>query len=91
MLAEEVKAIVALVLRNGPIEDVHAGKSCPTCRGDQQYSRITNEEMKCIMRNAVSALYRLLLLKENDQAKYETEIALGALYAAAWDDPNEPE
>jgi len=27
-LAKEAKAIVALAFRNGPIEDVHAGKAC---------------------------------------------------------------
>jgi hypothetical protein len=30
-LAAETKSIVALAFRNGPIEDVHAGKECPTC------------------------------------------------------------
>ena len=30
-LAAEAKSIVALAFRNGPIEDVHAGKECPTC------------------------------------------------------------
>jgi hypothetical protein len=29
-LAVEAKALVALAFRNGPIEDVHAGKECPT-------------------------------------------------------------
>jgi hypothetical protein len=29
-LAAEAKGIVALAFRNGPIEDVHAGKECPT-------------------------------------------------------------
>ncbi len=28
-LATEAKAIVALAFRNGPIEDVHAGRVCP--------------------------------------------------------------
>jgi hypothetical protein len=30
-LAAEAKSIVALAFRNGPIEDIHAGKDCPTC------------------------------------------------------------
>lgn len=36
----EAKAIVALALRNGPIENVHAGKACPTvtvCRDDLHF------------------------------------------------------
>jgi len=30
-IAREAKAIVALAFRNGPIEQIHAGRSCPTC------------------------------------------------------------
>src|SRR5690349_13821800 len=70
-LAREAKAIVALAFRNGPIEDVHAGKLCPTCAGNSEYSHITQQEMKRIMQNAVNQMYRLLSLKENDPAKYE--------------------
>jgi hypothetical protein len=33
-VAKEAKALVALALRNGPIEDIHAGKLCPTCHGN---------------------------------------------------------
>jgi hypothetical protein len=33
-LAAEAKNIVALAFRNGPIENVHAGKECPTCAGE---------------------------------------------------------
>jgi hypothetical protein len=40
-LAPEDKSIVALAFRNGPIEDVHAGKQCPTCDGKSEYSHIT--------------------------------------------------
>jgi hypothetical protein len=52
-LAREAKAIVALAFRNGPIEDVHAGKSCPTCDGKAGYSHITDGEMLRIMKSAV--------------------------------------
>jgi hypothetical protein len=61
-LAREAKAIVALAFRNGPIEDVHAGKLCPTCTGKPEYSHITQNEMRMIMRNAVDHMYRLLSL-----------------------------
>ena len=46
VLALEAKMIVALAFRNGPIEDLHAGKPCPTCSADSGYSRISDEEMK---------------------------------------------
>ena len=62
-LAREAKAIVALAFRNGLIEDIHAGCLCPTCSGQEGYSRITDTEMKLIMTNAVDQVYALLLLK----------------------------
>ena len=54
-LAKEAKALVALAFRNGPIEDVHAGKLCPVCEGQPEFSHITDPEMKLIMKNAVDA------------------------------------
>jgi hypothetical protein len=78
---------VALAFRNGPIEDIHSGKACPTCSGQAGYSRITDEEMKQIMQNAVSRVYSLLRLKARDPAEYERQIAFGARYTSNWDDP----
>ena len=49
-LAAEAKCIVALAFRNGPIEDIHAGKDCPTCSGKSEYSHITQTEMKKMMK-----------------------------------------
>ena len=65
-LAAEAKSIVALAFRNGPIEDVHAGKDCPNCAGKVEYSHITQDEMKNIMKRAVDTVYKLLWLKQND-------------------------
>jgi hypothetical protein len=53
-LAREAKAIVALAFRNGPIEDVHAGQPCAACTGKPGVSRISDDEMKLIMKNAVN-------------------------------------
>lgn len=55
----EAKAIVVLAFRNGPIEDLHTGKTCPSCGGQTGYSRISDDEMKLIMKNAVNHVYRL--------------------------------
>ena len=49
-LAEEAKALVALAFRNGPIEDLHAGRQCTVCSGNQEISHISDEEMKAIMK-----------------------------------------
>jgi hypothetical protein len=86
-IAKEAKAIVALCFRNGPIEDVHAGQPCPTCAGHKGYSRITDAEMRAIMRIAVNHVYRLLVLKVENLDEYERQIRFGERYNQRWDDP----
>jgi hypothetical protein len=86
-IAREAKALVALTFRNGPIEEVHAGRHCPTCAGNAEYSRITDEEMKAIIKNAVDQLYALLVLKIEKPDEYERRIQFGERYTAKWDDP----
>jgi hypothetical protein len=53
-LVVEAKALVALAFRNGPIEDLHAGRPCTTCSGNREVSHISDEEMKAIMNSAVN-------------------------------------
>ena len=84
----EAKAIVALAVRNGPIEQVHAGERCPTCEGHPGYSRITDDEMKAIMKNAVDHVYALLRLRETDPLAYRAAIAWGDRFTRQWDDPD---
>ena len=86
----EAKAIVALAFRNGPIEDLHSGKPCPHCAGRGGLSRITDDEMKVIMKNAVDQVFALLMLKANNPEEYELKIRHGERDTAAWDDPQEP-
>jgi hypothetical protein len=62
----KAKSIVALAFRNGPIENVHAGKECPTCAVKSEYSHITQAEIKNIMKRGVDTVYKLLWLKQND-------------------------
>ena len=89
-IAREAKAIVALAFRNGPIEEIHAGRSCPTCTGRAGFSRITDEEMKSIMKNAVNRVYELLVLKEEDPVEYGSKIHFGERYTTRWDEPEMP-
>jgi hypothetical protein len=86
--AREAKAIVALAFRNGPIEDVHAGKRCPTCEGHSSFSHITDPEMKMITKTAVDRVYELLCLKSENPAEYESRIRFGELYTYQWDEPS---
>jgi hypothetical protein len=48
---------------------------------------ITDKEMKDLMKSAVSALYRLLWLREYDPRSYQEQLALGRRYTMHWDDP----
>ncbi len=89
VLALEAKMIVALAFRNGPIEDLHAGKTCPTCSADSGYSRFSNEEMKEIMKAAVNTVYSLLWTRENDSEAYAKSLALGERYTQRWDSPEQ--
>ena len=88
-LALEAKMIVALAFRNGPIEALHTGKPCPTCSVDSGYSRISDVEMKGIMRAAVNTVYSLLWKKENDSEAFIQSLVLGARYTQRWDDPEQ--
>ena len=87
-LVRKAKAIVVLAFRNGPIEDLHAGKPCPVCEGKAGYSRISDAEMKIIMKNAVDHVYKLLRLKANDPDSYERQIAYGERCTLSWDGPD---
>jgi hypothetical protein len=86
-LAREAKAIVALAFRNGPIEDLHAGVACPTCANEPSYSRISDAEMKVIMKTAVDRVFSLLVLKSSDPEGYERQIAFGERNTLFWDEP----
>jgi hypothetical protein len=86
-LAQEAKAIVALAFRNGPIENIHAGKPCPTCRGKIGFSRITDAEMKAIMKNAVDHVYKFSVMKKTDPVRYKRNIEYGNRIASEWDEP----
>jgi len=87
-LAVEAKAIVATAFRNGPIEDMHAGESCPVCEGKPEYSHITQEEMKVIVKTAVDRVFTLLALRAEKPVEYKTFIEFTArAYTHSWDDP----
>jgi len=72
-LRDEANAIVAKAFRNGPIEDLHAGKWSELLN-DPSLSRITDEEMKTIMLHACRTMVELLEMKERDPEAYYQEI-----------------
>jgi hypothetical protein len=87
-LARETQSLVAMAFRNGPIEDVHAGMACPTCSGRPEYSHITQDEMKRVMKHAVDKLYALLWIREHCPDVYGHVVQAGNLYTHGWDLPH---
>jgi hypothetical protein len=86
-LAMEAKALVALAFRNGPIEDLHAGRQCQECNGKADVSHISDDEMKAIMKSAVDALYRLFWKRDHAPRGYQESLVLVRRFTLHWDDP----
>ena len=86
-LERDAKALVLLAFRNGPIEDIHAGQACPHCAGKPGLSRITDDEMKKIMKAAVNRVFTLLTLKDAQPDVYGRFLRFADLHAARWDAP----
>ena len=55
---------MAFAFRNGPIEDIHAGKACPYLQRKTWDSRRTQEEIETLMKAAVDRVYMILYLRE---------------------------
>lgn len=81
---DEANAIVAKVFRNGPLEDLHAGKASPLLE-DPGLSRITQDEMRTLMLYACRRLEQLLRWRESDPARYRQEILFFSQYCSKWE------
>jgi len=95
------KAITAICVRNTFLEDLHAGTSPSSKTGDysdvkivtpygeipwQNLSRISDEQMKRLMKEVVNNIYTFLCRQE-DPAFIAAFVTLGGRYAAQWDEP----
>jgi hypothetical protein len=87
LLAQEAKAIVLLAFRNGLLEELHAGKPCPTCHSNPEYSHITQAEMRQLMKQAVNRVYSLLWYKAANSKEYRDLVEGTRLLTATWDEP----
>ena len=84
-LREEANALICHCVRNGFIEDLHAGKHSKLLE-NPKYSRITDEEMKKIMIEASAKLETLFAFKEKEPEKYWHFIEVyNKTYAGNWD------
>ncbi len=93
------KAIAALCVRNTYLEDLHSGVTPSSKTGDysdvkvvtpygeipwQKLSRISDAEMKRLMKEIVNKLYTFLH-RQDEKAFLEAFMRMGGLYAARWD------
>jgi hypothetical protein len=84
-LRDEANAIVAKAFRNGPLEDLHAGKWSELL-DNQELSRITDEEMKALMIFACEQVVQLLRMKETDPEGYYLEMmSYGWRFCRGWE------
>ena len=82
---DEANAVVAWALRNGPLENLHAGKQSKLLR-DDSLSRITDAEMKELILHACERVEALLRLKESDPKKYDAMVkGYNILYCGEWE------
>jgi hypothetical protein len=84
-LRDEANAIVAYAFRNGPIEELHAGKPSELLE-NPELSRITEDEMKKIMVSACQCVEKLLREKqENPGAYYQKIMEYNLKYCRNWE------
>jgi len=84
-LRDEANAIVAMALRNGPIEDLHAGRPSELL-SDPGLSRISDDEMKTLVINACEQVSKLLELKETEpEAYYRQMLSYNRMYCKRWE------
>ncbi len=83
-LRDEANAIVAWAIRNGPLENLHAGKSSKLLK-DDSLSRITDREMKELVLYACERVEDLLRLKETNPQTYAAMIRThNVMYCREW-------
>lgn len=78
-----------LAFRNGPIEDVPAGRPCSECAGKASISRISDGEMKRITKTAVDRVWTLLRMKHENPGEYDRLLQWASLQTKAWDPPGQ--
>jgi hypothetical protein len=99
------QSIAALCVRNTFLEDLHSGTTPSSKSGDysdvrvvtpfgeipwRNLSRISDAEMKRLMKEIVDKIYTFLCRQE-DPPFLEAFLRLGSMYAASWDEPRTQE
>jgi Fe-S cluster assembly ATPase SufC len=82
---DEANALVAMSVRNGPLEELHAGMYS-TLLEEEALSRLTDDEMKVLMVYATRMLAALLALRDNAPEAYRRHVqSYGRIYCDRWE------
>jgi hypothetical protein len=103
-IAELAKTLTAMCVRNTEIEDIHAGPSPISRRGDYSdvkvidadgsefswadASHISDDEMKILMKSVVNRLYAFLV--QCDDPEFERFLYFHSQFTRGWDEPEIP-
>jgi hypothetical protein len=83
-IRDEANALTAYAFRNGPLEDLHAGKSSPLT-DDPSLSRVTQSEMKELMIDASEKLAEMLKKRDAEPEAYQRFVqAYAFMYCRRW-------
>ncbi|SRR5579884_3146330 len=95
------KSIAALCVRNTFLEDLHSGTTPSSQSGDysdvkvvtpfgeipwRQFSRLSDAEMKRLMKEIVDKVYTFLCRQEEPEF-LAAFLRMGEMYSARWDEP----
>lgn len=82
---DEANAIIAMAVRNGPIENLHAGKYSSLLE-DDTLSRLTDAEIKTIMIYATRTVAMMLWLRDEAPDIYRRYVqSYGSRYCRSWE------
>lgn len=82
---DEANAIIAMAVRNGPIENLHAGESSALLE-DDTLSRLTDDEIKAIMIYATRTVALMLRLRDECPDIYREYLqAYASRYCRSWE------
>jgi hypothetical protein len=82
---DEANAVIAMCVRNGPLEDLHAGRYSLLLE-DQSLSRLRDDEMKVLMIHATRVLAALLRVRAKDPVLYRRWMrSYGSAYCYNWE------
>jgi hypothetical protein len=82
---DEANAIIAMSVRNGPIENLHAGKHSPLLE-DETLSRLTDADIKTIMLYATKMVTFMLWLRDEAPEVYRRYVQVyGSRYCRMWE------